>query len=156
MPFGGIIALVILLPNLLILLFPPQAAPSKMERKDSLYRVMEIVENVGRLGIFIIPFFYAIPSLRGASIDALVVMAFSLIYYYACWVRYMAKGRRYILLFAPFLGLPQPMVLSPVFYFAFAAIFLHSWPLGIATAVFALGHFYISQGEYQRSRKHAY
>ena len=54
------------------------------------------------------------------------------------------------LLFAPMLGVPLPMALSPILYFGAAAIFLGSWPLAAADILQAAGHLFVSQQEYQR------
>lgn len=152
MPLGGLITLAVLLPNLLMLFLPPREVPATVGEKDSRYRMMEVIERVGQAGVFMIPFFYPLPVLRVASVDALAVMVLALLFYYSGWARYVSKGHRYVLLYAPFLGVPLPMAISPLVYFAAASVFLSAWPLAVATVVLAVGHLYISQDAWNRSR----
>ncbi len=150
MPLGGLITLAVLLPNLLALTLPPDAVPPRAGKKNGRVRVMEVIERAGQVGSFLIPFFYPLPALRVASVDALAVMALALVFYYIGWARYTLKGHRFVLLFAPLLGVPLPMAISPVIYFAAAAVFLSSWPLAVAVLLLAAGHLYISQSEWKR------
>jgi hypothetical protein len=150
MPLGGLITLAVLLPNLLYLVLPPVLVPPELEKKGRLPRIMEGIERVGQLGCFLIPFFYPLPTLQEAFVDALVVMGLALVFYFACWIRYAVKGHRFVLLYAPFLGIPLPMAILPVIYFAGAALLLRSWPLGLAVILLAAGHLYISRLEYSR------
>ncbi len=150
MPLGGLITIALLLPNLLFFVLPPRAVPPEIQRNADLARWMEVVERIGQVGCFLIPFFYALPALREASVDALAFMALSLGFYYAGWLRYAFKGHRFVLLFAPLLGVPLPMALSPLLYFATAAIYLRAWPLGIAVLPLAAGHLYMSWNQLER------
>lgn len=152
MPLGGLITLAVLLPNLLMLVLPPREVPSQPDSKDARYRMMEVIERAGQAGVFLIPFFYPLPVLRAASVDALAVMVLALLFYYSAWARYVSKGNRYILLYAPFLGVPLPMAISPLVYFTAAAVFLSAWPLALAALVLAVGHLYISNLAWNRSR----
>lgn len=154
MPLGGLISLAVLLPNILILLLPPAAAPAAAleEKRGREFQVMRAIERVGQAGSFVIPFFYALPPLRGASADALFVMALALLLYYTGWLRYASKRHRYILLFAPLFGIPLPMVIAPVLYLGAAAVFLRAWPLGVAALLLAIGHIYVSQDAWTRCR----
>jgi len=156
MPLGGLITLFVLLPNLLMLTLPPDVVPSQPVKKDRLMKIMEGIERLGQAGVFVIPFFYSLPVLREASVDALAVMALALVFYYIGWARYALKGHRFVLLFAPLLGVPLPMAISPVVYFAAAAIFLRAWPLAIAAGLLAIGHLYVSRGEWKRCQDTAF
>jgi hypothetical protein len=152
MPLGGLITLAVLLPNLLMLFLPPREVPATIDEKEPRYRMMEIIERVGQAGVFLIPFFYPLPVLRAASVDALAVMVLALLFYYSGWARYVSKGHRYVLLYAPFLGVPLPMAISPVVYFAAASVFLGAWPLAAAAVVLAVGHLYISNDAWNRTQ----
>ena len=59
-------------------------------------------------------------------------------------------GKQYLLLFSPLMGLPLPMVVSPIAYFLAASVFLSSWFLGVFAVVLAIGHIYISKVESER------
>lgn len=77
-------------------------------------------------------------------------MALALVFYYIGWSRYALKGHRFVLLYAPLFGVSLPMAISPVLYFAAAAVFLSAWPLAIAAGLLAAGHLYVSYGEWKR------
>ena len=70
--------------------------------------------------------------------------------YYVAWLRFFLKGRQYMLLYSPLMGLPLPMVVSPIAYFLAASVFLSSWFLGVFAVVLAIGHIYISKVESER------
>jgi hypothetical protein len=106
---------------------------------------MEAFEWAGRIGTLVIPFFYWVDVQTRWQMGSLVVMALALLLYYAGWARYFVRGRSYRLLFEPFLGVPLPLAISPIVCFLAAAVLLVSWPLGIVTAIFAIGHLYTSR-----------
>ena len=58
MPLGGLVTLVVLLPNLLMVFFPPTNLPPAAGMKISLTAAMEIVERAGQVSAFVVPFFY--------------------------------------------------------------------------------------------------
>lgn len=151
MPLGGLVSLAVLLPNILVLILRPVGGPVD-EKKDRTFQIMEIIERIGQAATSTIPFFYPLPQLRGASVDALLVMALALLVYDIGWLRYVVKGHRYVLLGASLFGIPMPMIICPIVYFAAAAIFLRAWPLGVAVAVLAAGHLYVSRVNWSRSQ----
>jgi hypothetical protein len=58
-PLGGIITLAVLLPNLLVMFFPPTAKPADdPQMGGTRLQVMTVVERIGQVGSFAIPFFY--------------------------------------------------------------------------------------------------
>lgn len=155
MPLGGLITLAILLSNILMLAMPPREVPSAPVQQDKRYRILWVFEWIGRIALLAIPFFYALPVLREASVDALAVMVLALGFYYSAWARYASKGHRFVLLYAPFLSIPLPMALAPVLYFAAAAVFLGSWPMAVALVPFAISHLYMSSLEWKRVKTRA-
>ena len=59
MLFGGLVSVLILLPNLLWIVLPPRGQPASAPlQRHRLRRVMETLEWVGRLAALVIPFFY--------------------------------------------------------------------------------------------------
>lgn len=145
MLFGGLVSILLLLPNLLWMLFPPHDQ-SKGEGGPvgGLYRLMEILEWVGRIAALMIPFFYQVEAGNTRQLVALAVMALALLFYYAGWVRYFVRDRNYALLFEPFLGMPLPLAISPIVYYLAASALFGSWYLALATTVLAVGHLWIS------------
>jgi hypothetical protein len=155
MPLGGIITLLVLLPNLLVIIYPPAGAPPQNSKDGSLVKLMSVLERAGQIGSFVIPFFYALDfDINDGEIGiGLTVMALSLGLYYACWVRYVLLGHRFDLLYKPCLGFPLPLAVCPVVYFLAAAIVLHSLYLWLAAMILAVGHIYVSYGELKRVRE---
>jgi hypothetical protein len=147
MSMGWLIPLLVLLPNILMVRFPPTEKP---EAASSVNRWLEALERLGQAGVFMIPCFYRVRvqgTLAGVN---LAVMAMTLGVYYLDWLRYMRQGRRYALLFAPQWGLPLPMAVMPSVYFGAAAVLVRSWPLAAATLVFAVGHLAVSAHEWRK------
>jgi hypothetical protein len=140
-----LVSILILLPNVLWMLFPPrERAQSDVRPSGRLYRVMEVLEWAGRVATLLIPFFYGIEVQSTGQVAAAVVMVLALLLYYACWARYFTRGRRYALLFEPFIGLPLPMAVSPIVYFFAASVLFGSWYLALVTVILAAGHLWIS------------
>jgi hypothetical protein len=104
---GAIIPLIIMLPNLIWFLLPPASTNNNAHVPLAL----NIAENVGRVAILVLPFFYSLSFDKGFSGVALVVACLSLALYYAGWIRYFAGGREAALLGASFLGIPLPLPL---------------------------------------------
>lgn len=142
---GWLIPVLVLLPNLLWLLFPPGDAPAAEHvPKSLLVQLMEVLEWLGRLGCLVIPVFYRVEMQTAAQVGALAVTAAALLFYYAGWARYFLNGRKYRLLFEPFLGVPLPLATGPIVLFFAAAVLLESWPMAASALVLAVGHVYLS------------
>lgn len=81
---GGLVSVLILLPNLLWMLFPPRGQPEGgTGPPDGCHRLAVILEWVGRIAVLVIPFFYQVEAQNRRQIVALVVMALALLLYYA-------------------------------------------------------------------------
>ena len=151
MPLGGLVSLAVLLPNILWMFFPPTSLPAAQVRpKSPTTGLLEIMEGIGRLGVFALPLFYSIAIQGTFGLLCLIVMIIALGFYYAGWVRYFRRGRTYASLYMPLLGVPIPMALSPVIYFLAASVVLQAGLLLIAASVLGIGHLALSWREYQR------
>ena len=148
-PNGGLISILVLIPNLLFIVFPPRDIPRTLSKPA---RGLELLEWGGRLGIFVIPFFCWIEMGGAVEMIAVVIMIGALGMYYIGWLRYMRGGRAFALLFQPMLGLPLPLAIAPIVYFYAASIMLHSWWLLIATVLLTIGHLYVSNLSWQDTR----
>jgi len=135
-PLGGLISLAILAPNVLWMFLPPRRVPTGLESS----RLVATAENIGRVAVFVLPFFYPIAVRTIVEKSALAAGGLALLIYYAGWARYFANGRDFRLLYRPFLGIPVPMATAPLTCFAAAGMLLHSPWLAIATAFFAAAH----------------
>lgn len=141
---GLIMMLLIMLPSIAFaLLFPPKNMPEKPGRPRM---VFVILERVGQAGCVILSMFTELPIALSAW-SALCLIC--LIVYYSLWIRYIAKGKDFKWLFAPFLGIPVPMAIFPVAAFGFAAVWGQSIWLGAASAVLATGHIAVSLNSYK-------
>jgi len=144
---GWLIPLLVLLPNVLMVWFPPTKKP---EGASDVNQWLVVLERLGQAGVFVIPCVYRVQIHSAITSVSLVVMALALVCYYRGWLRYVQQGRRYALLFAPMRAIPLPMAVMPVIYFGAAAALLRSWPLAAATVVFAIGHLTVSAHELRR------
>lgn len=130
----------ILIPNLLFLVFPPIHVPTQMPRDITFsWRIILICEKVGQMCIFVLPLFWKI-KVSDKTPYVLAGMVVFLLIYYVGWTRYILSGRSYRLLFDKLLGMPLPLAISPVIYFALGALLLESWTLMMGTLILAIGH----------------
>jgi hypothetical protein len=144
-PFGGIIALAVLVPNILTVFFPPTIRLANVSQpKDKRLQIMTVVERIGQVGSFVIPFFYRLSLAGPKDAAALAVMIGALILYYAGWVRFIIQGRAEALFYRSLLGIPLPMAVMPVIYFLAAAVLLDSVWLLLAAIALGAGHLTIS------------
>ena len=153
MPLGGMISILVMAPNLLFLFFPPVDANGAAPlAKDKTFRVMEVLEWVGRIGCLVLPFFYAVSLSDIGSMLAAAVMLFAWVAYLAGWIRYLREGRRTVLIYQSMWGLSLPMAVWPMIYFWAAAVLLGSIWLMLAVLLLTIGHIYVSNAEYRRCK----
>ena len=136
----------VLLPNLIFFRTKPNNPPGQSEQKEN--TILSAVEGIGRIGVFILPVFFAIHIEETYEVIALLGMIISLAFYYAGWIRYFKNNREYSLLFSPMAGIPVPLAVSPIVFFLFAAIILRSPYLFVAAAILAIGHIPVSLKQY--------
>lgn len=142
---GIAVSAVIAAPNLLLLTATPQDLPPKRQvARWSTYHVMEIVERVGQIATFVVPLWFKLPLDTPPQWALAGVMLAAATFYYTCWIRFVRSGSRYRMLFAPMFGVPIPMAVAPIAYFAVAAVAMGSWLLGASVTVMAAGHLYVS------------
>jgi hypothetical protein len=132
-PLGLALALAVLLPNLLLIRFPPTepwpTAPvpwplSALERAgQALCLVVPTITLPGPL----LWWWLAIAGAVLASYDAL-------------WIRYLVRGRSLRVLYGPFWRVPVPMAILPVMTFLAASAWLSNPWLAAAAAVLGIGH----------------
>ena len=144
-PLGGVIALAVLLPNVLAVFLPPTIRlVSDPQPSGKRMRIMTVVERIGQVGSFVIPFFYRLRLAGAKDAVALAFMIGTLILYYVGWVRYIVLGRAEVLFYRPLFGIPLPMAVMPVIYFLAASVLLDSVWLLLASVALGAGHLTIS------------
>ncbi|WP_395638569.1 hypothetical protein [Pseudolysinimonas sp.] len=139
---GAVVSVLVLLPNLLLLAFPPRDAV----RPTDAGLLATILERAGQAGCLVLPFLVGGP---GGWSWWLVPLGLAIAAYLALWARYLTE-RRTASLFRPLghcplghrpLGaLPIPMAVFPVLAFLSAGGWLASIPVGVAALVLAAGH----------------
>lgn len=145
-PISLIIPFIIILPNVVFsILNFNNLATSKNETK---LNFLTMIERIGQISVFTIPVIYPLRIKDIVDVVALYGMIFMVIFYYVGWIRYFFHQREYKFLFLPLFRIPVPMAISPVFYFLFASLILHSLILFIATLIFGISHIIISLQEY--------
>ncbi len=151
MLIGWLVSLLILAPNLLWLRFPPVSMPpANTNAKSWSAKALEAIETIGRVGVFVMPFFYCLGLSGVVEKFSAGLMLAALAVYYGGWLRYFRGGRAYALLYRPLFGIPVPLAISPTIYFAAAAIALHSSLLAVATVLFGIAHISLSWQEAKR------
>jgi hypothetical protein len=129
---------------------PPRNTPPGQSVTTVWLRVLGVLEATGRLAVFVVPFFFRIRVATCGDRIAAGVMAVALGIYYTGWWRYLRYGRDYGWLWKPLWGIPVPLAVSPVLYFAAASIVLHSAALTVAAAVLAVSRVPLSNRQARR------
>lgn len=138
-PINIVFTVLILIPNLFFMFRQPSDTTHE-GTKPKWWKVIIILENIGRIGIFVLPILWSI-SLKGLiDFIAISIMVISLLIYYMCWVRYY-KHPTTKMLFKKILFIPLPLAIAPIVYYFSLSIILKSWILGVATLVFAIGTY---------------
>jgi hypothetical protein len=137
---GALIPLLLMLPNLLWMLLPKTDAVSPVS--EPLF--LTIIENVGRIAILVLPFFFSLDLNKRFSVPVMVVMGLALGVYYGSWLRYFAGGGSIELFSTPFLGIPLPMATAPVLFLVLASYLMSSWLVLGAAVLFGAAHIWVS------------
>ena len=106
--------------------------------------VLEIVENIARVAVMLIPFCYALDIHKKFAMPVMIGMVLALIVYYACWIRYFAGGRTTALFAAPFWGIPLPMAVLPIVFLSLSSYLMNSWLMFGASVLFGIAHIWVS------------
>ena len=144
-PLGGIITLMVLLPNLLAAFFPPTTKlTDDPQPDDPRLQIMTVIERIGQVGSYVIPFFYPLTLASVMDAVALAIMIGALALYYTGWIRYLVLGRAEELFYRSLLGIPLPMTVMPVIYFLSASVLLGSVWLMLAAGMLGMGHIFVT------------
>jgi hypothetical protein len=149
---GGLITLLVLLPNAMLVFFHPINRPPGSLSSSKVVKWLEVLERIGQFSCFILSIFYSIHITSSLERITLFLGIFCLLVYYFCWGRYIYYKNDFSWLFLPLFGIPLPMALAPILIFLCAAINFQSIWLGIAVFILALGHIPVSCYEYKRVR----
>ena len=106
LPLGGIITIVVLLPNLLAVFFPPTTKlADEPQPNDTRLQILTVIERIGQVGCWVIPFFYQLTLASVIDAVLLAIMIGALALYYTGWIRYLVLGRAEELLYSSLLGI---------------------------------------------------
>ena len=132
-PWGLVVSVVVLLPNLLLLVLPPRT-PLPRPRVPVLWTG---AERAGQALCLVVPAL----TVPGTVVPAWsVVVIVSVVGYLALWVRYVGAGRQAEALFAPVWRVPVPMAILPVLAFTATAAWLMNPWIAASALVLGLGH----------------
>ena len=137
---GVITPLLLMLPNVAWMLLAKPAAGSK----GSVPLALTIAENVARVAVLALPFFYSLDLKKKYSTLALAGMALALTVYYSAWGRYFIGGGSPELLSAPLVGIPSPLAFAPIAFLIISSYMLDSWWMLGASVVFGALHVWVS------------
>lgn len=143
---GTLIAITILVPNLLLIKFPPKNAPDNSKDIKIIFTILERIGQVACIFLLII----SKRNFNNLSMNVYaLLMSLCILIYYYLWIRYLIKDQNYRLLWEPLIFIPIPMAVFPVCAFAFAALLGKSVWLGIAVIFLAIGHLVNSWNSYK-------
>lgn len=137
---GALIPLLVMLPNIVWMILPKPAAVQQTAEPLAL----TIVENIGRIAILVVPFFYALDWKKPLSVPVLIAMGLALALYYAAWIRYFSGGMTAELFRAPLLGIPLPLALAPVAFLLLSSYLMGSWIMFGSALLFGVAHIWVS------------
>jgi len=152
---GGWVTIIVLLPNLFALIYPPLDSDNKKDihKEHTKYRIMEILERVGQISSFVLPFLYTIDGSMLLNRKFIVIgMMICILVYYFCWIRFLVERKREYF-YKKILIIPLPMALTPILYFVMSALLFESKYLLVGSILLAVGHIYISNYDYQEIRR---
>ena len=129
-----------MLPNILWMITPGE----KAQETAAVPLWLNIVENIGRMAILVLPFFFNLDLSRRYSLFSLVGMGLALTVYYFAWGRYFMGGRTLTLMGAPLLAIPLPLAVAPVLFLALSAYLMGSWWMLGASLIFGIAHVWVS------------
>jgi hypothetical protein len=123
---------------------PPVDQPEGPEYVSRSDRLLQVTENLGRIGVFVLPLFYEPNLITLSELFFFSVMLLMLTIYYSAYIRYFVRGRRFELLSAPLGPIFMPLTIAPIVYYLSASVVLRSFLLFATTVVFGIAHFIVS------------
>lgn len=145
---GFLIAVVLVFPNTLAALFPPQKMPKGLRRHES--NLITALEKTGQAGC-LLALIIAKSGFDHMTVNVWsVLMGICIAIYYGLWIRYVLTGYRFASLFQPWAGIPVPMAVFPVLALGFASVIGQSVFLAAATVLLAAGHIVNSWRTYRQ------
>lgn len=132
-PFGLVVSLAVLAPNLLMLALPPRTAVPQARIPGPI----TWLERAGQALCLVVP---AITAPGELLWWWAVPVAVAVAIYWALWARYLLSGRNASALYWPLWRMPVPMAILPVVAFASTAVWLSNGWIALAAAVLAAGH----------------
>jgi hypothetical protein len=132
-PFGLVLSLAVLAPNLLMIWLPPRtAAPSV-----AVPRPLAWLERTGQALCLVLPVIVEPAATRWWWSWP---VAIALAVYYALWARYLHEGRALTALYRPLWKIPVPMAVMPVAALLAGSVLLDNVWLAAGALVLAAGH----------------
>ncbi len=135
--YSLLVTILIMLPNLLFVIFPPKNLPAQLRDGGTLLNIMEHGGRIVFFGLFLFTATQTQP-LKFSLFWALTI--FFLLCYFALWIRYFRSQRDFRLLMDNVYRIPVPMAVFPILALLFAALWLKAYLSIPALACFAIGH----------------
>jgi hypothetical protein len=142
---GIIIPGLVLFPNI-IYYVRTRKRSNVRENHASVSIITNIGENVGRLGILVIPSFYSLNLDRRFSPYFTILCLLLVSLYYIAWLRHFVGGSDQIDMRKRLL-VPLPLAVYPSLFLICSSYLLSSVPMLIVSIVFAIAHIRVSHIE---------
>jgi hypothetical protein len=137
---GAVIPVLFMIPNVVWMLLPK----ANVGEQVSVPIFLTIAENIGRVAVLILPFFFSLDFNKKFSALVGIGMGLTLTVYYVAWVRYFVGGRLAEHFRAPLLGLPLPLAVAPTIFLILASYLMSSWLILGAAILFGVAHIWVS------------
>jgi hypothetical protein len=135
--YSLLVIILILLPNLFFVIFPPRNLPAQLRDGGTL---INILEHGGRMAFFGLFLFTSANTQAFQLSPFLALTIFFLLCYFALWIRYFLSQRDFRLLMNSVCRIPVPMAVFPILALLFAALWLKAYFSIPLLACFAIGH----------------
>lgn len=145
---GIIISGLLLLPNILYFLKRRGKSDDRAYHM-SVSSIADISENIGRLGILVIPVFYSLNLDNRFSLCFIILCLLFLSLYYIAWLRHFIGGSQQIDLRRR-LFVPLPLAVYPSLFLICSSYLLSSILMLMFSLVFAIAHIWVSYIESKR------
>ncbi len=137
---GAVIPVLLMLPNVIWALLPRVSVGSAVSIPLSL----AIGQHVARAIVLVLPCFLAIQLSKRYSTLIVTGMSVALAIYYVAWARYFVGNGAVSLLSASLLGIPSPLLLSPIAFLLLSSYLLDSRWMLISAVVFGTLHVWVA------------
>lgn len=141
--------LLLLIPNIIWSKHQPKNDAQYVKQENRYLRILERIGEVVISCLLVICKNFHIPQ-SSVGIILLVLSYMCMVFYEICWIRYFKSPKTMSHFYRPFMKLPIPLAILPIFAFVMLGLYGANMYLIIATLVFGIGHIGIHLQHYRQ------